>query len=156
MEKESLKGISGWLGFYVWSNLIVQPLFIVTMLSYPEYIKNVSPRVLEYFPSSIPFCERMMLVIIAVIENYACLMLLSRRPKAVAAAKQALLAQMGFIIAKFIISGDYLRTTDVLLSRLDITFNALCMPFIWYAYFKRSRRVQNTFPESANGALYEQ
>ena len=149
INKNKLQGIGGWLGFYTWSNLIVQPLFIFMMLNYSEYIKQVSPQVLAYFPN-IPFYERMVLAAIAFLENLACLMLVAQRPKAIMFVKHALSAQIGFIIAKFIISGDYLRGTETLLSRLNITFNALCIPLLWYIYFKKSKRVQNTFPESVN------
>ncbi|GEM_PF-4023853 len=140
------KGIGGWLAFYVWSNLVTLPFFIVAMLSYPEYLKSVPPQFLEYFPKEIPLYERVSLALVAAFQDYACLLLLARRRGAVEAAKQSLQAQMGFIIAKTIILiADSSRDSAAVLVGLDACLSSILFPLSWYLYFKRSRRVHNTY-----------
>ncbi len=145
-DKNELKGIAGWLGVYIWLNLITLPMFIAMILSYPEYIKSVPPQFMEYFPKNIPFIERAVLAAVAFMESFACIMLLTRRPMAVTIVKQTLLAQLGFVIAKLIISLDYLHGIENLFTGANISPSALLGPLSWYLYFKRSKRVQNIFP----------
>ena len=144
-ERTELKGVGGWLGFYVWSNLITLPFFITMMFWYPEYIKSVPANLLEYFPKDFPLHERMMLAAVAFINNCACLMLLGRKSGAVKLAKQALLAQIGFVIARFAISAYALYQSGQLIVDFIAILDSLLVPFAWYLYFKRSVRIQNTF-----------
>ncbi|HTL70041.1 MAG TPA: DUF2569 family protein [Candidatus Eisenbacteria bacterium] len=160
MNEENIKsglrdprGIGGWLAFYVWSNLLTLPFLIVVMLSYPEYLKTVPPQFLSYFPKEIPLYERLSLVLVAGFQNYGCLLLLARRRGAVEAAKQSLQAQMGFVIAKSIVLAASSRDAAGVAESFDLCLNALLFPVLWYLYFKRSRRVQNTFmPDSEEEA----
>lgn len=147
VNKDELKGIAGWLGVYVWLSLITLPMFIAMMLSYSEYIKSVPPQFIEYFPKNIPFIERAILATVALTESFACIMLLTRRRVAVTIVKQVLLAKIGFVIAKLIIYLDYLHGIENLLMGVSIAPNTLFIPIGWYFYFKRSRRVINTFPD---------
>jgi hypothetical protein len=153
MSEESIKtgfrdpkGVGGWLAFYVWSNLLTLPFFIVAMLSYPEYLKNIPPQFLEYFPKEIPLYERVSLALVAAFQDFACLLLLTRRRGAVEATKQSLQAQIGFIIAKTIILiTASSQDTKTVMAAFDAGLSVILFPVAWYLYFKRSRRVHNTY-----------
>jgi len=147
-DPKPLYGIGGWLGIYVWTNLIVLPMFIVVMLSYPEYVKNLKPEALALLPKEIPYFERLCLAFIAFLENIACYVLLNKRRRAVWFVKQALLAQIGYLVARFIVLTDKVSGSAQFFTALDQLLQSMLMPLIWYTYFTRSKRVKNTFPET--------
>lgn len=141
-QAKELKGVSGWLGYYVWVGLIATPILILGV-AMSFFQPDPAPDLSLFGQGPIGWGVKLFLLIVYAADFAARLMLLKGKPYGVRLIKSVLLI-LG--VYNLIIAGlAFTIEGEVRAAYMMGGFVGAAMSAAWIAYFTRSKRVKNTY-----------
>jgi hypothetical protein len=139
IEKKRLKGIGGWLLFFIFTLVFFSPL-------YQLYDFTANPQFYFWESGAIIYESVAVAIVYYTWGIIVGILLWKRKPKAVIWAKEFLIAALVVSIFLTIYSYGLFSTEDYDLILYD-SFRSIVYFGIWFSYLNLSRRVKNTFED---------
>ena len=132
-----LYGVGGWLLFFIFSSVIIRPIYtIYDLFANPQFYYYAS-GILDYGSILVMFAFIVWVIFIGV-------SLWLKKEKAVIWAKEFLIAELVAGIFLTLYSAGYYSAEDFAILTVDL-FRGIVYFAIWFSYLSVSKRVKNTF-----------
>jgi len=148
-QKKELKGIGGWLGLRLWSDVLLNPIAIFIHLGTFLYPKVFSYGIISGY-KILPLYYSLPLLTFTIAELFLSCFAISLKPWAIKFYKYFYKVQLTFYISMSVLCLIYIAGGLHLVIGIDKPLRAAVGSIIWLTYFNKSKRVKNTFFAGAN------
>ena len=145
--KKEVKGVAGWLGFFVFTLAIAVPLNLMVGISDVFSVINDPELTLDVI-LFVAAMDALLFAGIIFFAIYSIVLLVRQKPNAVAVAKMYLIILFVsnlFSVVMSTITGES-AGSDVLDMTSGVIIRSLFYSLIWFLYLSLSKRVKNTYP----------